>query len=105
MLLDTLGAHIVGCRTTQQGFGGVGIAARASAGTSASEGRAGIAAGAAAEQRPAKNAMITMPISAPPAPYSDETGTATGVPGGSGARLGGGSERTSGGRSEARAAG
>jgi hypothetical protein len=67
IVFDARGAHITGCRVTQQAFGGGGITARAIVGIDCSCGRAICAAGST-EQRPTKNAVTTMQISAPPAP-------------------------------------
>src|SRR5580704_13457342 len=77
MLLETRGAHITGCFTIQQGLRGGGSAARASAGIAPNPGTAVMRA-SGSEARPTKNAATTIPISRPPAPSSDETGTGTG---------------------------
>src|SRR6185369_1240974 len=79
MFLDAWSAHIAGCFTIQQGLGGAGSAARASTGTAPKDACAAIRGSDEAEQRPTKNAAITMPISTPPVPSSDDTGTATGA--------------------------
>src|SRR5262249_10294925 len=78
MVFEAFGAHITGCRVTQHGLRGSRIAARAKAGTVRNTGWA-TSGGSFAEQRPTKNALITIKMSAPPAPRSDEIGTATGL--------------------------